>query len=162
MPHAAGRLFQQYIVDCYASIEQDRLNWQRQNQESIRAELYQGLRDAVEAGETDAQKVGRRIVLSSSFIGGDRHMHQLFQDAMSIVGELGKPDLFITVTCNPNWKEIKDELLPGQTPADRPDLTARVFQLKLKSIVKDLYKNGILGKAIAHIHVIEFQKRVCY
>ncbi|PIA60437.1 hypothetical protein AQUCO_00300146v1 [Aquilegia coerulea] len=29
------------------------------------------------------------------------------------------------MTCNPNWDEITDNLLPGQTPSDRPDLTTR-------------------------------------
>lgn len=28
-------------------------------------------------------------------------MHQLYQDAMTIVTQLGKPDLFFTITCNP-------------------------------------------------------------
>ncbi|CAG8838456.1 16022_t:CDS:1, partial [Cetraspora pellucida] len=39
--HHAGRLFQQFIVDAYATIEQNRLNWIRQNQSKICAELYQ-------------------------------------------------------------------------------------------------------------------------
>ena len=51
-------------------------------------------------------------------------MYQLYQDAMSIVSHFGKPDLFITFTCNPKWPEITRELLPNQNAADRPDLTA--------------------------------------
>jgi hypothetical protein len=31
-----------------------------------------------------------------------------------------KPDLFVTMTCNPNWREIKDNLFPGQTSSDAP------------------------------------------
>jgi len=135
------------------------LNWQRMNQQTIRAELYQGLQDAVEAGEMQAQNVGRRIVLAPTFQGGPRHMFQLYHDSMSIVAELGKPDLFITVTCNPNWPEIADELMPGQTAVDRPDLTARAFNVKLKSILNDLLKKNILGVVIGKIWVAEFQKR---
>src|SRR2546429_2100799 len=78
---------------------------------------------------------------------------------MAIVREFGKPDLFVTVTCNPAWPEIVDELLPNQDPNDRPDLVARVFKLKLNAITEDLFKKGVLGKVIAHVHVIEFQKR---
>ncbi|PKK65715.1 hypothetical protein RhiirC2_643291, partial [Rhizophagus irregularis] len=63
------------------------------------------------------------------------------------------------VTCNPNWPEITDELLPNQQASDRPDLVTRVFKLKLKSITHDLFIKGVLGKVIAHVHVIEFQKR---
>ena len=33
-------------------------------------------------------------------------MVQKYQDAMAIVRKYGKPDLFITFTCNPNWAEI--------------------------------------------------------
>src|SRR3990170_450409 len=78
---------------------------------------------------------------------------------MAIVREFEKPSLFVTVTCNPNWPEITNELLPNQQANDRPDLVARVFKLKLKSITNDLFVKGILGRIIAHVHVIEFQKR---
>ena len=86
-------------------------------------------------------------------------MHKLFQDAMSVVRVFGKPDLFITFTCNPYWVEIKRELLSGQVPADRPDLCARVFFLKLKELFRDLYERHVLGTVVARIQVIEFQKR---
>ena len=55
-----------------------------------------------------------------------------YQDAMAIVREYGKPDFFITMTCNPNWPEIKDFLLPGQNAQDNPTLVVRVFKLKFK------------------------------
>jgi Helitron helicase-like domain at N-terminus len=103
IPHAAGRLFHQYAVDCYARIEQQRLRYLRDNQINFRADLYQGVFDAALAGETNVSNIGRRVILPSSFIGGPRHMQQLFQDAMGIVRELGKPDLFVTFTCNPKW-----------------------------------------------------------
>ena len=86
-------------------------------------------------------------------------MHQLYQDAMTIVRSAGKPDLFITFTCNPSWPEITAELLPGQSPPDRPDLITRVFNIKLKELLHDLLKRQIFGKTVAHIYVIEFQKR---
>ena len=40
-------------------------------------------------------------------------MHNKRLDAMSYVTEYGKPDLFITFTCNPKWDEIINELLPN-------------------------------------------------
>jgi hypothetical protein len=36
-------------------------------------------------------------------------------DAMALVQMYGKPDIFLTMTYNPNWQEIQDALLPGQT-----------------------------------------------
>jgi hypothetical protein len=86
-------------------------------------------------------------------------MQQRYQDAMSIIRTHGKPDLFITFTCNPAWIEIKRELKGKQKPCDRPELIARLFNIKLKALCDDLYKNQILGVTIAHIHVVEFQKR---
>ena len=44
-----------------------------------------------------------------------------------------------------------DELQPGQDAWMRPDLTARVFKMKLDAIMEDLTKNGIMGK-----HIIVF------
>ena len=58
----------------------------------------------------------------------------------------GKPDFFLTFTCNPYWEEIQRELLVGQNADDRPDLVSRVFKLKLEALLHDLRKNSILGK----------------
>ncbi|EIW59200.1 uncharacterized protein TRAVEDRAFT_121299, partial [Trametes versicolor FP-101664 SS1] len=63
------------------------------------------------------------------------------------------------MTANPRWPEVERELLPGQTPSDRPDLIARVFQMKKKALLHDILKNGIFGRVVAHIYTIEFQKR---
>lgn len=53
-------------------------------------------------------------------------MAEAYHDSMAICRKYGKPDLFITVTTNPNWPEIKKGLLPGQQASDRPDLISRV------------------------------------
>jgi hypothetical protein len=81
------------------------LSFIRHNQNKIRAELYQGLQDAFSRGERGSN-VGLRIVLPSSHTGSPRNMQQLYQDSMALVRKFGKPDLFITMTCNPNWKDI--------------------------------------------------------
>jgi hypothetical protein len=86
-------------------------------------------------------------------------MAQCYQDAMSVVREYGKPDLFITFTCNPKWDEITNHLKHNQTAADRPDLVARVFKRKLKSLIDDLKSGKAFGPTLAHISVVEFQKR---
>jgi len=94
-----------------------------------RVERYQGLIDHLaNEAELEGLKSGRVVIRPSSFQGSPRAMQQNYQDAMVIVRRYGKPDLFITFTCNPPWREIEEQLLSGQTPSDRPDLTARVFQ----------------------------------
>jgi hypothetical protein len=127
-----GRLFQQYIVDQFASIEQSRLMFLRYNQTKLRAELYSGLQDALRDGENELARVGKLIVLPSSFTGGPRYMNENYHDSMAIVRRFGKPDLFITMTCNPNWPEIVAVLLPHQKPEDRPDLITRYVYIQFK------------------------------
>jgi hypothetical protein len=61
---------------------------------------------------------------------------------MAFCKEFGKPTFFITFTANPNWKEVVDSLLPGQSSADRPDIVARFFHLKLKFLM-DTLKKGL-------------------
>ena len=131
--HRCGRLFQQYIVDACAKIQQSRLNYIRFNQNNLRSDIYSGVADAVLANDGD--RAGRRIVLPASFTGGMRYMHRLFQDAMGIVRRYGKPHLFITFTCNVQWPEIQSSIFEGQTANDRPDIVCRVFQLKLNELI---------------------------
>ena len=154
-----GKLMQQFVVDSWVKVEQNRLNFLRQNQSNLRVDTYRGLQDYVIGDELHDGPPGRRIMLPSSYTGSPRDMIAKYQDAMTIVSRYGKPDLFITVTCNPRWSEIQESLFPGQTPSDRPDIVARVFKLKLDEIFHDLFKKHILGEVAAYIWVIEFQKR---
>lgn len=86
-------------------------------------------------------------------------MHEYTQDAMTYVRNYGRPDLFVTFTCNPNWQEIKTYLLPGQSPHDRPDLTARIFKQKLIKMMNVMTKSQIFGEVRCHMYTIEWQKR---
>ncbi|ONM15392.1 hypothetical protein ZEAMMB73_Zm00001d002805 [Zea mays] len=153
------RLFQQFAVDTYIKIESSRLDFIRKNQDRLRADLYQGLVDSMLDGDVRGEKVGKRTVLSPSFIGGPRDMRRRYMDAMALVQKFGKPDIFLTMTCNPNWDEIRRELLPGQTPQDRLDLVVRVFHAKLQELKHRLTKHDILGKVRAYVYVVEFHKR---
>jgi len=66
--HNAGRLYQQYIVDQYAKIEQNRLNYLKLNQATLCTDLYRDVLDALHA--VNSNDVGHRIILPSSFAGG--------------------------------------------------------------------------------------------
>ncbi|CAG8754315.1 12283_t:CDS:2, partial [Dentiscutata erythropus] len=133
--------FQQYIVDAYTCIEQNCLNYLKYNQKKIHAELYSRLQDALSAHNEIPQtgsQVGHRIVLPFSFVGGPHHIQQLYQDAITIVKQIRKLNLFITMTYNLNWPEIHLALL--------------------SALLKDILKNNIFGKSLAYIYVIELQK----
>ncbi|XP_077246036.1 uncharacterized protein LOC143885875 [Tasmannia lanceolata] len=155
----SGQLFQQFVVDAYAAIEEQRLYWVRKHQRQLQGEVYQGLQDAVESGDHDARKIGQRVILPSSFTGGARYMGHIFQDTMAICQWYGVPDLFITFTCNSKWIEITSawELILGQKVEDRPDIVARVFNIKKKQLLNDLRAKKVIGSA--DVHVVEFQKR---
>ena len=154
----AKRLFQQFLVDAYCKIETERLQFLRREQKALRADCYQDLRDAMVDGDGDPRNVGCRVILPSSFTGGPRYMHERQQDAMTYVRKYGHPDLFITMTTNPNWPEIRNNLLPGQEPLDRPDLVACVFRLKVKKLLEMLTKEMIFGKPRAWLYSTEWQK----
>ncbi|KAF7812712.1 uncharacterized protein G2W53_033688 [Senna tora] len=63
------------------------------------------------------------------------------------------------MTCNPSWDEIRNSLLPGQLPQDRPDLLSRVFHAKFEEFKDDIFNKGVLEEVVAYAYVIEFQKR---
>ncbi|KAF5476383.1 hypothetical protein F2P56_008106, partial [Juglans regia] len=155
----SGRLLQQFVVDMYVKIETSRLDYFRSKQQHIRSELYQGIVDTITLGETNASNVGKRIILPSSFIGGPRDMRKRYMEAMALVQRYGKPDIFLTLTCNPNWQEISNELRLHEESQNRPDLVARVFRAKLEELKDRLFKQQIFGKVSAYVYVIEHQKR---
>ncbi|CAG8504177.1 9219_t:CDS:2 [Diversispora eburnea] len=82
--YPAGRLFQQYIVDQFSD---------------------EG---------ANVKEIVKKIILSSSFVGSIRYLQQIFQDSTTNVREFEKIHLFVADTCNSNWPEIVDELLPNQ------------------------------------------------
>lgn len=152
------QLFQQFIVDMYAKVESERLNYIRYNQSKLRVEEYIHLRDAI-ANDGTAANIGQKVILPASYTGSPRHMQEYAQDALTYVRKHGRPELFITFTCNPSWTEIKDLLLPGQQPSHRHDLTARVFKQKLVRFMDLITKNEIYGKTRCWMYSIEWQKR---
>ena len=65
-----GNLFQQYVVDAWASVEQNTLNWVRHHQNELRADVYSGLQEAVlgdKENNLNLAEHGQRIILPSSF-----------------------------------------------------------------------------------------------
>lgn len=152
----ARRLSHQFVVDAYLTVERSRIRWVILNQDAIKADLYQGLKDTFDANE---KAIGRKVILPSTFAGSPRQMSQLYHDAIALVREYGYPSLFITMTANPAWPEITACLQYGQSSSDRPDIVCRVFKLKLDEMMRDLITHGRLGRVVSYLMVVEFQKR---
>ena len=107
----------------------------------------------------NANDIGTACILPSSYIGSPRSMQEYIQDAMTYVRHYGRPDLFVTFTCNPNWEEIKSLLLPGQQSIHRHDIVTRVFKQKLKSLINLIVKYSVFGNTRCWLYSIEWQKR---
>ncbi|POS81943.1 hypothetical protein EPUL_005920, partial [Erysiphe pulchra] len=151
-------LFQQLCCDMYACVDDAILHWHRQNQDTIRADMYCGAIDALRV-EFDTRQIGKPVILAASYVGGDRHMTKCYQNSMAITRALGKPSLFITFTANPSWQEILSQLQHGQSPNSRPDLIAITFKLKLDGLLNDVKEKNVFGKCISDSLSIEYQKR---
>jgi hypothetical protein len=105
-----GRLSNQLVVDAYSTIEASWLQFIADHQKELHCEFVQGITDAIGRGLTSVDSVGGRVIVPASFTGSRRYHVMNYQDAMAICRVYGPPDLFVTFTCNPKWKEIFDAL----------------------------------------------------
>ncbi|CAN1298310.1 ATP-dependent DNA helicase PIF1 [Linum perenne] len=151
----SGKLFQQYVVNAYALIEAERLEWIRDNQRKLRVHYFNGLMDAFLQGDTNVQLTGKHIILSSTHTSSPRYKYENFQDAMAICRWGGYPDLFLTFTCNSQWPEIQLMIdlvtCSGRKDTNRADIIARVFKLKLNQLLEEITVKKIFGRTIALI-----------
>lgn len=98
-------------------------------------------------------------LLPASFHGSPFKRKHDTEDALVIVNRRGRPQLFLTITCNPLWPEITANLLPGQSASDRPDLCCRVFKYKVAQIMADLKTGTVFSDLGFFFYTIEWQAR---
>jgi len=111
---------------------------------------YSSLQSSSDTGTTKGLTKGKRVILPSTFVGSPRYMDQLYFDGMAICSHVGFPNLFITLTCNPNWPEIRRLLSPlNLKPTDRPDIVSRIFRLRYEHMLSYLTNGQLLGKVVA-------------
>nr|XP_028964644.1 uncharacterized protein LOC114827138 [Malus domestica] len=156
-----GILFQQYLVDVYATLEEDRLDFIKANQDSLRTESLNGIHEALKARNISSSAVGKRVILPTSFTGSVRYMINNYQDAMAICRHFGNRDLFITFTCNAKWPEIIEDMRdkPGCRAEDRHDIVSKIFKAKLNHMIKFIKSGKPFGDVESVIYTVEFQKR---
>lgn len=155
-----GRLAVEFYCDMWA--QQEARATRFHTLPSQQAKYRVGRKRAVDdqlAREGDPCDASVPMILPSSFVGSAKWYHMLYLDALSLPMRFHAPDLFITFTCNHKWPEIVDALPRGSTWQDHPDIVARVFWLKLKSLMTDIVENGIFGKVAAYVWRIEWQAR---
>ena len=62
----------------------------------------------------------------------------------------------MTMTSNPYWDEIVEQLLLGQMPQDLLEIVERVYRAKLRDVEDFLLKRHHLGRVATWAHVKEF------
>ncbi|GKE03127.1 ATP-dependent DNA helicase PIF1-like protein [Tanacetum coccineum] len=67
--HRGGWLFQQYLVDEFTTIKEQRLSWTRNNQDTLRVDLYHNVVDAITRGDTNAACLAELPSLATDQIG---------------------------------------------------------------------------------------------
>ena len=85
-------------------------------------------------------------------------MRYKYMDAMTLVQIFGKLDIFLTMTCNPNWPEIIDDLIDRREVQNRLALLARVLHSNFEMLKDQLFKKCIFGEIPAYTYVIDYQK----
>ena len=63
------------------------------------------------------------------------------------------------MTGNPDWKEIKDGLLPGEKWTERPVLCAKAFHGRAERLLSLIMEGEIFGPVVAVSGVYEYQMR---
>jgi hypothetical protein len=155
------KLSLEFYCDLFAQVESRNADFHRlpQQQMIYRAARVMAVEDQLSAGVT-ASEIGTPVVrLPSGFVGSAKYYQQLYYDAMALPRRFGKPDLFITLTCNPKWPEISSALPHGSHWKFHPDIVARVFMLKLKQFLDDIVNGEIFGSVKAYVWRIEWQAR---
>ncbi|KAJ9557179.1 hypothetical protein OSB04_011793 [Centaurea solstitialis] len=110
----------------------------RTQQDDIRQEFLQGNVDVMANGESEASSIGRRVVLPANFYWwAEKYETQIYRMQWLWCKILGN-QTFFTLTCNPNWPEIKKHMMSHEETHNRADLVVRVA---------------------AYTYVVEFQKR---
>jgi len=136
MLHLSNKLFQQWCCDMWAKVESNDLGWVETHQANIFADSYSKVKKRQAEGTTGG---ATPTILPSSYNQSDRYMHRKLEDAtMSVALVLGTPHLFITFTMDVFCTEVMQELVPGQTPYDRPDIIARVYWQKYKAFIHEV------------------------
>ena len=120
--------------------------------ETARPELNCSTRELDETIEAEGGARAGRVYLPASFMGSPRVQRRLIADGLAVVRRLGKPTHFVTVTCNPNWPEIRNH------PELYRQNARRIFRAKLTHLV-DALRTGLLGRKVYLMYVVEFQKR---
>ena len=128
-----GRLALEFYCDAWAQVEARNLAFHELASQQAK---YQSasVRAIFDQLSTDnARQIGVPVVLPASYPNSPRYYHNLYLDAVALPRRFGKPDLFVTITCNPKWREIVENIPPGSHWQDHMDIGMNLTTASLLS-----------------------------
>jgi hypothetical protein len=159
---ACGKLSLEFFCDVWSCIECRNLDYLSRGtvQSQFRASRYCTLMDQIRAdGNQSLHMTGSPVLLPAAFPGSPRWYHALYHDALALPAAFHLPDLFVTVTFNPEWPEMARLMPRNSSIHDHPDVVARVFWLRFSRIMHDIVDNGVFGEVLSYCWRIEWQLR---
>jgi hypothetical protein len=143
------RLSLEYYCDAWAQVEARNLAFHKLASQQAKYSAASARTIIDQLCSDNAQQIGVPVVLPASYPNSPRYYHNLYLDAVALPRRFGKPDLFITITANPQWPEITRALPPRSHWTHHPDIVARVFSLKLNAILDFIVDKKLFGEVTA-------------
>ena len=89
-----------YLCDMYSRIEKERLKFIRRSKQTTDTNVLN--EETVDDSDN--------LELPYSFMGSRKWASEQTADSLALARTYGPPSFFITMTCNPDWPEIKSQL----------------------------------------------------
>ena len=155
--HLGGKLTLEFLCDVWCSVEGQNLSYLSTSavQSHFRSSRFSTLMDQMHADRGNLNRIGTPVLLPASFTGSPRWYHALYHDALALPAAYHLPDLFVTVTFNPEWPELSRMMPAHSSVHDHPDVVARVFWLRFSRIMKDIVDGAVFGQVISYCYRID-------
>ena len=148
-------LGQEYALDSYCRTLEESFRYLRNNQSkllryhrqdtpAVSPEGTRATNPEVTTGAAEDHG-SKDVYLPSSVVGSRKFLSNKTADGLAIAARLGNPLLFITVTTNKEWHEIRSRIPVGASPYDYPDVVCRVFHHKLEALRARLLTGAAWG-----------------
>ena len=153
------RLLQHFVINAFVNCELSDFNYFRFNQQTLRADFYDDVMNRLN-NDYELNDIEQKIiVLFFNHVKFSRWLKNKKQNVLILIRKYIKFTFFITFICNSNWFELTRDANSDVSIENRFELINKIFELKLKKLLRDLIERHVLKIMNAHIYVIEFQKR---
>ena len=149
-----------YLCDQGLKVDNNNLrNFERpQVQKRLRQMKFRKVNKLHQLKQPVSENDGKPLYINHTHKKSKRWFKRRYEKAIAAALACHGADLFITVTGSDLVPEVR-RLMGVRKSGTCPELTNRVFQIKLRALLDDIMKKQIFGRVIGNIWVIEYQKR---